>query len=258
MFDLEPRHFVYNKTGNLSQTTALNQELADQFIRVSDLRRDIIIEDSDKKPEGTTVAVGSDVLAWRSIVPLKELTKVMHRPKKFHQVETVGSTYRLLIHDQIIDDVIRKKGYQDREDYDRRYLSRLKIEVKAGTTEILWGEKLGLRDQITNWPYYFLTAPYLFNYFLTRNYYAIAITLASTLGLVHPFQNWMRNDQFTRLQTLQRFFSGLMPDGRVFIPPKITPRSWKQAFYPPLPIDKWIAGRRFLAQYGEGLIIPRS
>lgn len=86
--DLEPRQIFYNRTGNLSQTTTLNKELAEQFMRASDLRLDVVIEDSDKRPEQNTVSVGSDILAWRAIAPLSELTKVVLRPKKFHQTRS--------------------------------------------------------------------------------------------------------------------------------------------------------------------------
>lgn len=72
-FEIEPRQILYNRSGILSDTTSLNRGIAEQFMRVSDLRRDIVIIDSDKKPARSTVAVGSDVLAWRSIVPQPEV-----------------------------------------------------------------------------------------------------------------------------------------------------------------------------------------
>ncbi|MEK7182614.1 MAG: hypothetical protein AAB694_00440 [Patescibacteria group bacterium] len=46
----EPR-IVLNRTGNLSEITQLNEEIADGFMKRTDMRRDIVIVDSDRKPE---------------------------------------------------------------------------------------------------------------------------------------------------------------------------------------------------------------
>ncbi len=259
-YDIEPREMFYNRTGQLSQITGLNKEVAEQFMQITDLRRDIIIEDSGKEPAKDDVAVGSDVLAWRSMLSLSELTKVVHRSRKFHQVETIGHQHRLLIHDRLIDSDIKQEGYQDPEDYNRKCLARLRKEAKDGASEILWREKMGWREQMPNWMVYMVAASFLlFN--LSRNdYLNVGLDLGATIGILHPLFNFRRNQQFLDWQNLQRFARTFIPDSNydVTIPPYITPKSWQKAFYPLLPVDKWIQGRVFLAQHGEELIIPRG
>lgn len=56
------RGIFYNRAGILSTTTQVDQVKADQFMRVADMRRDIIFTDSDQKPERNAVAVSSDTL----------------------------------------------------------------------------------------------------------------------------------------------------------------------------------------------------
>lgn len=65
------RKIVYNRTGNLATTTQLNEQAAEKFMRRADMRRDIIIVDSDQRPQRTAVAVSSDTLAMRGVPPFK-------------------------------------------------------------------------------------------------------------------------------------------------------------------------------------------
>ncbi|MBI2338289.1 hypothetical protein HYU95_03845 [Candidatus Daviesbacteria bacterium] len=246
MFELEPRQFIYNRTGNLAQTTTLDQELAGLFMRISDLRRDVVIVDSDKKPEKSAVAVGADVLAWRSIAPLSELTKIALRPGKFHQIEIVDGRYRVLVHDRIIDDDIKKRGYQNREDYEGQYLTRLQKEIKSAACEILFREKLGLHDQRINWLVYSMYIPNIFSDLLRGDYEAAAITLGISILAGNSILNVWRSIEIDRR---------IMQGDR--LPLYLTPRPWQEILYPVLPVDKWIKGRLLLARYGEELIIPR-
>lgn len=237
--------------------TTLNKEVARQFMRVSDLRLNVVIEDSDKRPERTAVSVGSDILAWRAITPLSELTKVVLRPKKFHQTEVVDGRYRILVHDRIIDDDIQKKGFQDREDYESRYLAQLNREVKSGLAETIWKEKLGLRAQLPNHMIYMLSLSFLpLNINLGPT--AVMFFAASLVFLVHPMLTFRSNMAYQRFRSLSEFTARNLPELRMFLPPHINPRSWKAAMMPVVPVDKWVKGRRFLAEYGNELIIPRS
>lgn len=254
--DFEPRQIFNKRTGNLSQTTTLNNEVIADFMRVSDLRLDVVIEDSDKMPERNAVSVGSDILAWRSIAPLSDLTKVVFRPKKFHQTEIADGRYRILIHDRIIDDDIQKRGFQGQEDYADKYLARLNGEVKKGLAETIRREKLGLRNQFANYFVYFLALGYLpLNVNLGPQ--AVAGSLASLFFIVHPLLAHNSNITAQRLQQLREFRS-LFPDLHISLPPSVNPRSWKEAFLPVVPVDKWIKGRRFLAKHGTELIIPKE
>ena len=252
-YDIEPREIFYSRTGNLSQVTTLDKELADRFMDAADLRLDVLITDSGKKPEQSTVTVGSDVLAWRTIVPLGELTKIVLRPKRYRQTEIVQGQYRIQIHDQIIDDDIRRSGYQDREDYDRQYLARLKTEVKGGLVETLWWEKLGLRTQFINWYPYVMGMTAAVDLLITseRHLESLIMIVGPLIFVIHPLYAFMSN---MAIQRYQQDTPDLLPP----VHPRINPRDWKHAFMPIVPVDKWYKGRRFLAQHGEDLIIPKA
>lgn len=254
MFEIEPKQLIYNRTGNLSQTTVLNREIAEKFMRVSDLRFNVAILDSDKRPErATAVSVGSDILAWRSIVPFSELTKVILRPKKFHQTEISNGQYRILVHDRIIDADIQKTGFQDREEYESRYLARLRREVKEGLAETIWREKLGLRDQLPNWLPYFMFLAQLPS--TDGNPVVIGSFAGTLIFIIHPMLAFLSYAAIKRHQRLSEFIPGFRLS---VIHPSINPRSWKTALLPAVPVDKWIRGRAFLAQQGDNLITAKS
>lgn len=253
IYDLEPRQFVYNRTGNLAATTTVNEEAAEKFMRVSDLRRDIVIVDSGKKPEANTVAVKSDTLAFRAVAPISELTKIVLKPKQFHETEIVDNQYIVSIHDRIIDDDIRKKNYQDREDYENQYLRRLKHEVKDAAAEVLFAEKLGFSDQKINYFLYFPQIPILLANIPSKNVSAFVAELG-LIAFLHSFLNARDNMRIIKYKILQKYADTVSPGYRVTVPPWINSRSWQQIFYPVVPIDRWIKGRRFLAEHGEELI----
>lgn len=226
-------------------------------MRTSDLRLDVVILDSDKKPERTAVSVGSDILAWRAAAPLSELTKVVLRPKKFHQTEIVDGQYRILIHDRIIDDNIQKTGFQNREDYESKYRAQLNREVKKGLAETLRWEKLGLRDQLPNYFVYFAHLAWLpLN--VNSGTYAVASSLVGLIFFVHPMLAYHSNMRAQYYQWLNKSTKEYSPDLQISLPPHINPRSWKTACLPLVPVDKWIRGRRFLAKHGEELVTTRS
>jgi len=69
----------------------------------------------------------------------------------------------------------------------------------------------------------------------------------------------MENDYFNRtMQYLNQRRPFSVPGFQVFIPPYRNPRSWKKAFYPLFPIDKWVQGRIFLAKHGQELITAKT
>ncbi len=256
--DIEPREVIYNRTGILSQTTEVNQKVAQQFMAASGLRRDVLIVDSDREPEKSTVAVGSDVLAWRSIVPINELTRVIFRSKKYHEIEVLGSQNTLRIHDRIIDDDVKKEGYKDKTDYDQRYLTKLRKGVKDGMAEILWSEKLGIRDQSPNWFPYFSGGSLMLVNLFSEQYLGAASFLAALVFVIPPIYNYMDNIRYEKTLQFMEQFPAARDNLALFLPPNMNYRSWKEALMPPVPIDKWIRGRRFLAKHGEELVIARS
>lgn len=239
--DVEPRQILYQRTGNLSETTAVNQEVAERFMHVSDLRRHIVIVDSDKKPEGNAIAVGSDVLAWRRISPLSELTRIIVRPQRFHQTELVDGYYRVQIHDFVIQDDIRQRGYQDRDDYNRQYLKRLRQEVTGAAAEVLRWEKLGWYDQ-------------KYNYVGDVVIFGMLLTYTISKGRFFPTP-W---DIVAYL--FAHFGAEVIHSYRRLVdtPDPAVRRDLTEFWLPFVPVDKWIRGKIFLAQHGEELIIPTS
>lgn len=250
--------FIYNRTGNLSQTTALNESLAERFVREGDIRRNIVIVDSDKKPEGQSVSVGDDILAWRSIAPLNELTKIILKPKRLHAVEVVDSQYKVLIHDKIIDDDIQKKGYKDRADYEEKYTAILNHEVRSAASEILFREKLGWHEQKVNYLSYSFPAPFIITNLLSGDFLSSLIHLGVVTCITNPTINIFQNNWYQQRQKLNEIGSYLFDNfpSRP-IPPSLNYRPWYKAFYPIIPIDKWINGKRVLASK-ENLIVERG
>lgn len=256
--DIEPREIFYQRTGNLSQETAVNKEVVEQFMRIGDLRRDIVIVDSDKKPEASAVRVGSDVLAWQSFAPLSELTKIIFSRKKFHETSLTDDQYRVKVHDLIIQDDIRQKGYQDRDDYNRQYFDRLRTEVKAATCEVLRWEKLGLRDQFPNYFPYFLLISLVPQIYDLRNVPLTWVAWPVALALAHAVFNQSSNIVARNVQKLQEFSSRWNLDHKVFIHPCTTPREGLGLLAPLVPVDKWFKGRSYLVKHGQELIISRN
>lgn len=252
MFELEPKRFLYNRTGIMSETTAVNDEVATRFMKVSDLRRHIVIVDSGKEPEKNAVAVSSDTLAWRSVAPISELAKIVHRPRRYHQVETDGDVNIVSIHDKVIDADIRKTTYSNKEEYEQRFLERLQTEVKSAVIGILFEEKLGFREQRHDWITYLIGSPVLLSVVSSGDYWNLVKFGVLEFGLLHPFSNMAEVREFKKWEEFNRF------SGNSFIPPDVNPRSWKKSFYPLLPVEKWAAGRLLLAQHGNELIAAKN
>lgn len=251
-YDLEPRQFIYNRTGNLSTVTEVNKPITTEFMRVADLRRNITIVDSDKKPDANVVSVNSETLAWRAIAPLSELTKIVLKPKPFHQVEIVNDQYKVSIHHLLINDAVRDKGYKDREDYEKKFLGMLNREVKDATTEALFAEKLGFRDQKINYfvcvfQSFFLLPPLLSFNTTLDNYIKTAIFDLFFLAWQNSFFNNLNNDRFLRFHLFEKLMDAHEFGSRPMVPPSLNYRPLHQIFYPMIPVDKYIKGRRFLA-----------
>lgn len=250
--------FIYNRTGNLSQTTTLNESLAERFMSEGDIRRNIVVVDSDKKPEGQSVSVGDDILAWRSIAPLSELTKIIFKPKRLHAVELVDDQYKVFVHDKIIDDDIQKKGYENRADYEKKYTAILDHEVRSAASEILFGEKLGWREQKVNYASYMFPASFVTVDLMLGDFWSVLIQLGVVTCFTNPMINIFQNNWYQQRQKLNEIGSYLLNDftGRP-IPPSLNYRPWYKAFYPIIPVDKWVNGKRVLASK-ENLIVERG
>ncbi|MDD2823292.1 MAG: hypothetical protein PHQ59_04420 [Candidatus Daviesbacteria bacterium] len=258
-YDLEPRSFVYNRTGNLSKSTTLNTTIAEKFMKEADIRRDIIILDSGKEPERQSVSVGDDILAWRTIAPITELTKKILKPKKYHQVELVDDQYRVLIHDKIIDADINEKGYESREDYEYKFLSKIKGEVRDSVKEILFSEKLGFHEHMFFYFFYGLEAANIISTLTSQNFTGAAINAGITFFIVPALNNLHAITSYRRSQHWDELGKHLFKDYKgVPLNPILNPRPWNKAFYPLIPVDKWIKGNKVLHDHGSDLIIIRN
>lgn len=261
----EPR-IVLNRAGNLSQTTQLNEEIADGFMKRSDMRRDIVIVDSDRKPEVEgvdEVVVGHGLLGLRGFRPLRDLTAIEFKPQSFHTLTRKGDyiwqqSWEVAIQERVIDDLIRKKGYIDRSDYEEQFLAALNKVVKQGVVQALFQEKLGWHDQKGNYVGYLLyTAAFPINVFFDSKAgtHIGKILWLGLLPILNIGANYISNRYIEPLQQLNRFLFNNNPPP---LPPSFPNRNWKELWLPPFPIEKWIAGRRFLTRHGNQLVIPRQ
>ena len=232
------------------------------------MRRDIVIVNSDRKAEVEgvdEVVVGHGLLGFRGFRPLRDLTAIEFKPQSFHTLTRKEDyiwqqSWEVSVHERVIDDLIRKKGYIDRQDYEEQFLAALNKAVKQGVVQALFQEKLGWHDQRNHYLYYsfYIAAFPLFVYLdvnLTGSHLGKMIWFGGLL-VVNIGSNAIIN---SGQKSLQRFLNRLLPeDLRPPLPPFFPKRDWKEFWLPPLPIEKWIAGRGFLNRHGNQLVIPRQ
>lgn len=251
---------ILARGGNLSITTHLDQGKADQFIKASDMRRPIKIIDSDVAPEPESVRVGSDVLAWRSIQPFRELFATHFRQHPFYSLtrydEPFTGLWEIACHERIIDQRVRSQSFQDRSEYEEKFLNLLNQSVKSGLKEALLREKLGWHDQDINYQFYILYSAFLppnilIDLALNRMIPQSSITWLATLLLLHISLNFLDNSSARRLQAL---ISTLPDDLKSSLPPRHLNRNWRDIWLPRVPVDKYFAGRLYLSQHGDSLI----
>lgn len=133
----------YNRTGKLSQTTELDRDLAQRFMKTAAMQRSIVISDSNRRPEVNVVSVGGDTLAWRAVDPFKEAADHIGRflnPEPLYATECSRDRFDILVHELFIDEQVRRE-YKDRGDYNRRFLTMLNAAVRSGVIDCLFHEK---------------------------------------------------------------------------------------------------------------------
>lgn len=233
-----PNHRItYNRTGNLSTTTGINEKVADGFMSLADMRRDFVVVDSDKPPERQAVQVGSDVLAFRATEPIRKLTEVRFRPKRFHTLVRHNDRFDILVHERSIDDEIRSRHFTGTDEYKEQFLKLLNRAVKSGTAEGLFHEKLGWQDN----KYAYFAYMVFSGFELTH----LPFTLSDFIyyfAINHPVAQAI-NHLPRRSETQSPMF---------YI------RDWKEAWLPLVPVDKWAVGRFYLARHGNELVIPKE
>lgn len=251
------RTILYNRNGNLATETALDQEKADQFMRISDMRRDIYILDSEEPPQRSEVMVGSDILAFKAIEPISKLTAQVFKSRQYHTLVRDDDAFEVQVLERQIDTDIRVGHFLDRSDYNDQFLVLLNKAVRDGLKEALFREKLGLHDQGTAF---------------------LAYGLLMLPAYVQNTEALMGNGQFVEAIAWLRIFLGInlmiqfgsylyeWSDKAIYGDDIVYDRKrnpslredWKEAWLPLVPIDRWMRGRLYLATQGSNLIVPKE
>lgn len=146
-------NIIYGRTGKLSQYTTINKELAEGFMNVANMRRNIYVRDSERRPDSKTVLVGSDTLAGVAADPIRELGERLSgffNPEPFYETTCHKDSVHILVHELLIDDRIRGE-YRDAADYNTRFLAMLNAGIRSGIVGALWHDKF--RNPVRRVPY---------------------------------------------------------------------------------------------------------
>ena len=239
-----PHRMIYSRSGNLAVTTQLDQKKADDFMRKADIRRDIVIVDSDTPAENNAMPVSSDTLAFRLIEPIHKLTEVHFHPKPFHSLVRRHDHFELQVLERTSDDKIRSGHPIDQSDYNKQFLGMLNGAVSAGTAEILTSEKLGIHDQFV---------PYT-----AESLYSSALAASSALNGENPLK-W---SSLILILVFNIGFNSLyhvVNNSEVALTANVhTRRDIASCLIPlPLPAERWIYGQYYLARHGDQMVISK-
>lgn len=240
-----PSHkIIYNRGGNLSAVIQLDQEKADKFMKVADMRRDIVITDSDTPSEQSPVPVSTNTLAFCLIEPITRLTEIHFRPKPLHTLVFRNDHFELQVLERAIDDKIRSGHPIDQVDYNEQFLKMLNKTVRTGISEVIGSEKLGIRDQGLM---YLFQGVYLSQFLLNFTMHNgasgqwwnhLLIYLSQCIGVNSILHTLDRKDESS---LTQRTYSRRYPE---------------DCLIPLLfPLDRWIRSQVYLARNGEKMII---
>ena len=242
--ELPPHSIIYNRNGNLANTTQLNQERADRFMLMTDLRRDVVIVDSDAPPERNAVAVSSNTLAFRLVEPIHKLTEVRFRPKPFHALVRRDNHFELQILERAMDDKIRSGHPIDASDYNEQFLKMLNSAVAAGASEIVTSEKLGISDQLV--PYIVL---------------GMSLITFVVQGAIYKegIPPWVNLSFSLASNILWNVVIYIIPQDEVYMTNyPYTRRTQTECLLPlTFPLNRWVYGQYYLAQHGDKIIIPK-
>lgn len=239
------RSMVYNRHGNLAYVTELNMPLAERYMSLTDMRRHIIITDSDKRPESQTTKVSSDTLAFKSVEPISKLTEIRFSPKPYHTLTCQEDKFEIQVHHKLIDDHVRSGNYKD---YGKEYLMQLNKTIKKGLLESLFHEKLGWKDQHQNYLLYGMFGSVLGPAFADQ---AMRIGVDprdfASLSVLYLIVNYL---------SLNSSFN-LAKRGENPYPPRIR-RNLSELWLPLIPVEKAGLGTAFLLRHGKNLIKERK
>lgn len=259
---------IYQRTGFMAETTQLDQERAQRFLDISDLRRRVIIRDSGLEPEGQTSQVGTDILAWKRIPTIDDLTKITFISKPLHQLTKQKTTYIVEVHDKVIEEKVRKEGYADRDDFEAKSLKLLNRATRSGILQALWNEKMGFEDQMGVYSINFaqiggaLMVAGLVQRFpeIYKEIYLLTCVGSSFFlnALLNSAGSRVINgtsDDFPRLKEKEL----VIDQGNfTFIHPRIPNRTWESYLLPPFFLLRHLKGSHYLNREGQDLITSRS
>ncbi|MDO8639335.1 MAG: hypothetical protein Q7R53_00280 [bacterium] len=241
---------IYERTGNLSTTTQLDQDKADKFMLASDMRRNILVVDSDVRKETEVVSVSSDILAFRAIEPIRRLTEIRFRPKPFHTLNKWDRSFEIQVHERAIDDKVRSNHPIDSSDYKNQFLKMLNVAIKSGVAESLFQEKLGFGDQWRNYSVQLLANTIFAPLIISSTTEAKGALVWSSLFLMYNlYCNFRLYEKAIEIKQLYP---------KLTLPPWIPTRKPWEMFLPTLPVDKWILGRIYLSKHGSNLVVPKN
>ncbi|MBI2029795.1 hypothetical protein HYT02_05235 [Candidatus Gottesmanbacteria bacterium] len=232
---LPPRQIIYQRSGNLAKTTQLDIPTADRFMQVSDMRRDIVIVDSDKSAEYEEVNIGDDTLAFEIYNSVRNLGRTFFRGKHSYDLSVEGDQFEVRIHEKQIDHDVRATHYVDKEDYNSQFLRKLNQAIKEGISQSLFREKLGITDQRKNYLFYLSYTPWLLSEGIQKDLKGELFALGTIVFFWHPILNLADNFTVRRMLHDNTGFPR-----KTFVPPSTQNRSWKEGLLPLVPIDKWI------------------
>lgn len=191
------------------------------------------------------------------------MSEIHFKPKPLYSLVCDRDVFRVQVYERKIDEAIRSGHYTDTSDYNAKFLKSLNQTTKQAVSECLFHEKLGWSDQKTNYTVYLIQLAFLPLYYPDAKEvltWSTAITF-----ILNPVFNFFQTRHYERIQginqSFQRLISQVDPEGsnRYFghIPPFLTKRSWREAIFPIVPVDKWIKGRVFLARHGSKLVVDK-
>ena len=216
---------TYRTIGELPKNTTLDEKLADGFVKACDLKRRVIIVNTDQQ------------LGW---FPVGD-------PRRLHILQRIGSAESmLLINSQLIEERIRETRNISGADLEAEHLKQINQEVKAGLADELFSEKMGYKDQWVNWTTSSFFPVLALNELLHGRYQPAAMIIAGSV-VVTPFYNLYETWHNRRMQRDDSLDQ-----------PFIIDRTCKEALFPSVPVHQWLRGRRFLAKHQDLIISAKT
>jgi len=205
---------------------------------ISDMRRDIVITDSDDKTEDQTSQVGADILAFKLIPTFDDLRNTVIFRKPSYKIVKSKNQFEIQIFEDSIDKRVREDGYVNRNDYSDQFKHELNRSIKSGLQSCLTSEKLGIQDQILSYATYLGYFSRIPPEFIQSNFHLFQPH--DLIGI--PFLSLVANAMH---HLLHRSSDNIPPNVR---------RSLKELILPIVPVDKWITGSSYLFFKGNRLI----